>query len=151
MSDKDTHDISTNIPPNEEHKGHNAGNNIPRDESPTNTMKTTIATDGLTANGLVTGCTIGVGNTPRFTTKSWMEDDLVDLPLSTSVVCNGFRVLLSLDMDTIRQDSMIVEGIKTRFSPSKVKETDQNDHHCVESREHLLSFFLVFCVNVFRA
>ena len=94
--------VHQDIPPKELHNGHNAGNNMPRDESPMNTINTTIATDGLTMKGFTIGLVVGVGNTPRFTTKSMMEDDLLDLPLSISVVCNGFRVLVSFDMILIK-------------------------------------------------
>ena len=87
--------VTTNIPPNEWHSDHNTGNNTPRDESPTNTIKTTIATEGLKMNGLATGFGVGVDNIPRFVTNSLMEEDL---PLSMSVACKGFRMILSFDM-----------------------------------------------------
>ena len=34
------------MPPKEEHKDHRTGYSTPRDESPTKTMRTTMATDG---------------------------------------------------------------------------------------------------------
>ena len=75
---------------------------MPREESPMNTMNTTMAADGLTVKGFTTGFSVGAGNTPRFTTKSMMEDFRRVLPLSMSVACKGFRMLLSFDMILIK-------------------------------------------------